>query len=154
VQLEAPNRPVTEVAWHEAVAFCRWLTEQRGKPVRLPTQAEWETAATPVQGEYPWGAEEPDGERANFGNAVGTPTPVGIYPAGDGPFGHCDLAGNVWGWCEDDVRTDGSGTWRALQGGSWGSPAEDLRAAIRARSLAGNRSGSFGFRVAAAPASP
>jgi formylglycine-generating enzyme required for sulfatase activity len=153
-QLETPNRPVTEVSWHEAVAFCRWLTEQRGEPVRLPTQTELETAATPGHGEYPWGAEEPDGERANFDNAVGTPTPVGIYPAGDGPFGHCDVAGNVCEWCEDKVEVDESETLRASRGGGWFDSAGDLRAAVRVGSPARFRYVGIGFRVAAAPASP
>lgn len=153
-QLEIPNRPVTAVSWHEAVAFCRWLTEQQGEPVRLPTQAEWETAATPVLGEYPWGAEELGPERANFDGSVGAPTPVGIYPAGDGQFGHCDLAGNVWEWCEDEVRMDDSGTRRVLRGGGWLSPAVHLRGAIRGGDPARGRLGDVGFRVAATTASP
>lgn len=153
-QLETPNRPVNEVSWYEAVAFCRWLTEQRGEPVRLPTQAEWEKAATPAHGEYPWGAEEPDGERANFGNTMGAPTPAGIYPAGDGPFGHSDLAGNVWEWCADEVMVDDSGTWRALRGGGWHYSPKILRVAVCGRSPARDRDVDAGFRVAAAPASP
>ena len=115
---------MTEVSWYEATAFCRWLSEQRGKPVRLPSQAEWETAATPVQGEYPWGPEEPDGS-GPISMSRGYLDAVGIYPAGDGPFGHSDLAGNVWEWCEDEVKVeDATETWRALRGGGWIDPAE------------------------------
>lgn len=153
-QLDTPNRPVTGISWYEAVAFCRWLTEQRGEPVRLPTAAEWETAATPARRGYPWGEEEPNFQRANYGNSVGVPTPVGIYPAGDGPFRHCDLAGNVWEWCEDKVRADERVTWRVLRGGSWILNAKALWAASRVADPARDRRASFGFRVAAAPASP
>jgi len=129
-QLATPNRPVTGVSWYEAVAYCRWLSELRNKEVRLPAEAEWEKAATPVKGEYPWGNREPDEERANFHSNVGSPTPVGVYPGGDGPYGHCDLAGNVWEWCAAEVRGEPE-EFREVRGGGWGDPAEDLRAACR-----------------------
>jgi formylglycine-generating enzyme required for sulfatase activity len=154
-QLETPNRPVTEVSWYEADAYCRWLTEQTGFEVRLPTEAEWEKAATPEKGEYPWGEEEPDPDRANFDSNVESPTPVGVYPSGDGSYQHCDLAGNVWEWCADRVEvSDKSEEWRALRGGGWNYPAGYLRAAYRVWYLAWYRNVNIGFRVAAAPASP
>jgi len=153
-QLETPNRPVTEVSWYEADAYCRWLSEQKGVSLRLPTEAEREKAATPVEGEYPWGVEDPDPERANYDGAVGRPTPVGIYPAGDGRFGHCDLAGNVWEWCKDDLGLTRAEAMRPLRGGDWYFSAAGLRAAFRNGFRARGRDGYVGFRVAAAPASP
>lgn len=153
-QLETPNRPVTWVSWYEAVAYCRWLSEQRGSAVRLPTEAECEKAATAEEGKYPWGVKQPDPELTNFGNYVGAPTPVGIYPAGDNALGHSDLAGNVWEWCADDLGTDKDGnTMRPLWGGGWDYPAMSLRAAYRHGNWARRRYGNVGFRVAAAPAS-
>ncbi len=95
-QLATPNRPVVLVSWYEAEAYCAWLSEQRSAEVRLPAEAWWEAAATPESGKYPWGEAEPDAERANFLGKVGAPTPVGIYPTGNGRLGHCDLAGNIW----------------------------------------------------------
>ncbi len=157
-QLTTPNRPVIGVSWYEAIAYCRWLSEQRRQEVRLPSEDEWEKAATPVKGEYPWGEEEPDEERANFGPDfepnVGSPTPVGVYPVGDGPYGHSDLAGNVWEWCSDVTKV----SWteessRAGRGGSWSNSAWDLRAAYRDGGPAGQRFGHLGFRVAVASAS-
>ena len=102
-QLQTPNRPVVEVSWYEAEAYCTWRSHVTGRNVRLPTEDEWYAAARPAEGDYPWGREEPTPDLANFGRNVGAPTPVGIYPAGAGRGGHLDLAGNVWEWCFDEV---------------------------------------------------
>jgi len=172
-QLEIPNRPVVQVSWYEVKAYCRWLEGRIGSRldfmVKLPEEREWVAAATPRKGEYPWGEEEPDPELANFGNSVGGPTPVGIYPAGAGPCGHLDLAGNVWEWCEDEVEWDESmerfvrdvlerqpypgETGRALRGGCFWNDAVSLRVSARDWAPAGGRGGNVGFRVAVAPAS-
>jgi len=161
-QLEHPNRPVVEVSWWEAEAYAGWLSRQRGKEYRLPRQEEWKRAATSKKGEYPWGAAEPDAERANFAEKVGAPTPVGIYPCGDGPYGHSDLAGNVWEWCADEVElTDDY--WsaeqkreggRAVKGGCRVLPAMFLRSAFRNGSPAWLRLDDVGFRLVVSSASP
>ncbi len=162
-QLQTPNRPVVEVSWYEAEAYCRWLSEQRGgQEVRLPSEEEWQRAASPDGRTYPWGEEDPDPERANFAKKigeghVGSPTPVGIYPSGDGHEGHCDLAGNVWEWCRDEVPASSPivamGAGKVLRGGGWHGPAGDLRATERSRLPAGGRGDVIGFRLAVAPAS-
>ncbi|MEM7586209.1 MAG: SUMF1/EgtB/PvdO family nonheme iron enzyme, partial [Acidobacteriota bacterium] len=157
-QLEHPSRPVVGVSWYEADAYCRWLGEQRGFEIRLPTEQEWELAATPVAGEYPWGEAEPDEERANFAPEfepnVGVPTPVGVYPAGNGRYGHCDLAGNVWEWSADAMEGLGiEDPVRVLRGGGWFYSAGPLRAAHRGWSHAADRDRDIGFRVLAAPSS-
>ncbi|MCP3961547.1 MAG: SUMF1/EgtB/PvdO family nonheme iron enzyme [bacterium] len=155
-QLERPNRPVVNVSWYEAEAYCNWLGEQRGyQEARLPEEKEWETAAMPERGEFPWGEEEPDPERANFAMNVEVPTPVGVYPRGKGPCGHLDLAGNVWEWCVDEEKVP----WaegeigRVLRGGGWDYPAGNLRAASRSWGSASSRNSSVGFRVLVVPAS-
>ncbi|MCP5110877.1 MAG: formylglycine-generating enzyme family protein [bacterium] len=154
-QLSTPNRPVIYVSWYEAEAYCRWLSQQRGKEIRLPPGAEWEKAATPEKGEYPWGEEEPDAERANFAPDwspnVGSPTPVGIYPAGNGPYGHCDLAGNVWEWCIDVEGNEEE--FRMLRGDAWCNPALRLRAAVRIAHPPAGRYRDAGFRVLVSPPS-
>ncbi len=162
-QTEHPNRPVTGVSWYEAMAYCRWLSAETGRAFGLPTEREWGAAATPDGRTYPWGEPAPDPERANFAKKlgepnVGHPTPVGIYPAGDGPDGHCDLAGNVWEWCRDveaaglEDRVERYGPTKALRGGAWNDPAGTLRAAGRNGDRTPRRSGVVGFRVAAADA--
>jgi formylglycine-generating enzyme required for sulfatase activity len=112
------NHPVVYVTWHDARAYCAWLTEQRqgweatpeplgsllgegGWQVRLPTEAEWEKAARGTDGRvFPWGGE-PDPNRANYSNTgIGSTSAVGCFPGGASPYGVLDLSGNVWEWTQ------------------------------------------------------
>jgi hypothetical protein len=149
-QLEHPNCPVVSVSWYEAEAYCLWLSDQQGREIRLPTEVDWNSAATSPNGEYPWGSSEPNQELANFANDEGTPnvghpTPVGIYPLGNGPLGHRDLAGNVWEWSADGHEDD---KYRVLRGGSWGLYGGDVRSAVRSGDEPGLRGSGVGFRLA------
>ena len=115
---ELRDHPVVEVSWHDARAFCGWLSGAADAPpkpatqwlrsvvrrplsaaYRLPTEAEWELAARGSDGrEFPWG-DQWDAARANTGSGgPATTTPVGAYPAGASPFGALDMCGNVWEW--------------------------------------------------------
>lgn len=94
-----PRQPVVGVSWDDARTYCEW------KNKRLPREAEWERA---VRGEdnrrFPWGNDAPTPARAVFGRPLGggTTDEVGSHPEGRGPFGHDDLAGNVWEWMSDE----------------------------------------------------
>jgi formylglycine-generating enzyme required for sulfatase activity len=93
------DQPVSSISWDDARTFCAFV----GK--RLPTEAEFERAARDDdQRTYPWGNEPPSAERATF--AASCTTDVGAHPAGAGPYGHLDLAGNVWEWIEDFYDPD------------------------------------------------
>jgi len=156
-QLQTPNRPVVGVTWYEATAYCRWLSEQCRCEIRLPTEKEWEQAATHPGGPYPWGAAEPDEERANFAPEfnrpnVGVPTPVGIYPLGDGSANHCDLGGNVWEWCCDYLQIGGHEA-HPLRGGASHRRAELLQSTYRSWDNPAYRYDELGFRVVRVSAS-
>jgi formylglycine-generating enzyme required for sulfatase activity len=101
-KFRTPKQPISGVSWDDAVAYCRFV----GK--RLPREVEWERAASgDDRRRYVWGNESPDPTRHGcFMRAVGphgqTTCEVGSFPEGKGPYGHLDLAGNVWEWTADD----------------------------------------------------
>ncbi|MBF0440235.1 MAG: SUMF1/EgtB/PvdO family nonheme iron enzyme, partial [Magnetococcales bacterium] len=144
-QLQHPTRPVVYVSWFEAMAYCRWLSDQKKLSLCLPSEELWQKAATSSTGEYPWGANKPTPELANFNKKVNSPTPVGLYPDGDGPLGHCDLAGNVWEWQIDSVPGEDR---MVIRGGSWSDKGEALASAFRSYIKCDTRQETIGFRVA------
>jgi formylglycine-generating enzyme required for sulfatase activity len=155
------NRPVINVSWVDAVAYCQWLSKETGLKFNLPTEAQWEKAARGNdQRKYPWGSGEPGKELANFNRNIGKTIPVGSYPVGASPYGLLDMAGNVWDWCSDWYEADyyknsppknpigpGSGSDRVMRGGSWGSYARSLRCANRYGLGPSDRDVSLGFRL-------
>lgn len=108
-----PAQPVVGVCWHEARAYCAWLSAQTGATFRLPTEAEWEAAARGTEGRrYAFG-EDFDPSRCNtIEGRVRRTTPIGVYPLGAtpalraSPAGEApregspiyDLCGNAWEW--------------------------------------------------------
>ncbi|WP_394807334.1 SUMF1/EgtB/PvdO family nonheme iron enzyme [Nitrosomonas sp.] len=155
-----PNAPRERVSWYEAVAFCRWLSNQRGFTVSLPTEQQWERAARGMQGlKYPWGNDFQTG----FANCdenmekegiyfIGRTSAVGLYPQAASPEKILDMAGNIWEWClnEYDTPTNcqlSGNEAHVLRGGSWLYYPDLTRASARGSSLPGSRDDDFGFRV-------
>lgn len=103
-----PNQPVVGVSYYDAVAFCEWLTAETGIKFFLPSEEQFERAARGDDGRrYAWGNEEPTEEHACFWKQGRTgPDDVGMHPKGAGPYGHLDLAGNVWEWSSTEYVAD------------------------------------------------
>ena len=143
---ETDDQPVIYVSWYEARLFCCW----RGAGFRLPTEQEWEKAAswdaaTGKKRTYPW---EGDFESARCNTSESgsrKTTPVGSYPNGVSPYGCEDMAGNVWEWT--DSRWAGGSESRVLRGGSWLVGRGGARAACRVVGRPGSRGYDLGFRV-------
>jgi formylglycine-generating enzyme required for sulfatase activity len=142
-QSRHPGRPVVGVTWHDAQSYCSWAN------CRLPADEQWEAAARGADGRvYPWGPEEPDEHRANFGMKAGEPTPVGLFPEGDTPEGVADMAGNVWEWTRSDFdeEEDEEKERKCVRGASFSVVATVLRAASRFRYDPDSRLDDLGFR--------
>jgi formylglycine-generating enzyme required for sulfatase activity len=159
-QLQSPDQPVTSINWLEAVAYCSWLTSLLGRPIRLPSEAEWEKAARGTDGRiYPWGNDwNPD--LANTPDqGPGSLTPIGYYPEGSSPYGVQDLAGGVWEWCsslytpypynpEDGRENFSIAGDRVMRGGAWYCAPYNARSACRGIGFNGQYRGG-GFRIVA-----
>lgn len=169
------NLPVVNVAWYGALAYCRWLGQAIGKPVTLPSEAEWEKAARGDQDrrEYPWG-DDFERRRANTAElGIGTPTPVGIFTTGASPYGVLDLSGNVWEWTrslwgkgelefeypytqrlQERENIDASEEYRRIvRGGAFYYVSIRARCAYRFRYPPDFRLDHYGFRVVLSPTS-
>jgi iron(II)-dependent oxidoreductase len=136
-----PHRPVLHVSWFEAEAYCRWAGR------RLPTEAEWELAAsTPDKRRFPWGDEPPSALLANLDGRAGGTVDVGSYPGGDGVYGCRQMIGNVWEWTASDFQpypgfvvdpySEYSAPWfatphKVLRGGCWATRGRLLRSTWR-----------------------
>lgn len=157
-----PWHPVVHVNWYEAEAYCRWAGR------RLPTEAEWEMAATlePATGRkrrFPWGDDPPTPERASLDFRAGGTIDVRALPAGDSPVGCRQMIGNVWEWVADtfqpypgfscDPYKEYSepyfGRKKVLKGGSWATRARLIRATWRNFYMPHRRNVFAGFRTAA-----
>jgi iron(II)-dependent oxidoreductase len=137
-QCKHPGRPVVNVSWHDAQAYCEWVD------CSLPTEEQWEAAARGTASRvFPWGQGEPDEGRANFGENVGEPTPVGMFPDGDTPDRVSELIGNVWEWTRTDFDTTQD---KVLRGASFYSAGASIRAATRFLNDPRHSGGILGFR--------
>lgn len=158
------SHPVTCVSWHDALAYCLWLSRETGKPIALPSEAQWERAARgdKDQREYPWG----DRFEAAWCNSealgLDATTPVGIFPEGASPYGCLDMVGNVWEWTSSLMGDypypgQGSARWaredlmargdRVLRGGAFGYGPALMRCASRSDGNPDGLGPAVGFRV-------
>jgi iron(II)-dependent oxidoreductase len=158
-----PNRPVVHVTWYEADAFAR------AHGVRLPTEFEWEKAASwdeqaQTAQPYPWGRRRPvPGLHANLDQRGCGTVPVGAYPAGASPYGCLDMIGNVWEWTTSTFggypgfvahpyreysEVFFGEEYRVLRGGSWATRTHVATTTFRNWDYPQRRQIFAGFRIA------
>ena len=162
------DEAVVFVSWHEAAAFCEWLSSREGKQYRLPTEAEWEyacragtTTAFHTGDALPEDFHKnvgqtwfPDEARTKGENVV--PLSVGQTPPNE--WGLYDMHGNVEEWCLDwyspyseqdrsDPQGAEEGDFRVTRGGSHSTDLYYLRSANRMGTLPDEKSWLIGFRI-------
>jgi gamma-glutamyl hercynylcysteine S-oxide synthase len=161
VQID-PLQAVCHVCYYEAEAFARYA----GK--RLPTEAEWEAAASwdPVTGDkrnYPWGDDPASGELANVDQLSFGTAPIGTYPANVSPIGCRGMIGDVWEWTASDFlaypgfqsfpypeysEAFFGSEYKVLRGGSWATRPGAIRNTFRNWDYPIRRQIFSGFRCA------
>ena len=139
------DEPVQHVCWYEADAYARWAGR------RLPTEAEWEKAASwdpaaHTKKRFPWGDDAPTDEHANLGQTRYRPTPAGSFPLGASAGGVLQMVGDVWEWTASEftgypgfhafpypeyseVFFDSG--YRVLRGGCWATDPQACRTTFR-----------------------
>jgi iron(II)-dependent oxidoreductase len=143
-----PYHPVVHVNWYEATAYCNWTHR------RLPTEAEWEMAASAVpktdhigtaDPSFPWGGALPTPSRVNMDWTAMGCVDVRALPAGDSAAGCRQMIGNVWEWTADtfdaypgfvvdpyrEYSEPSFGQKKVLRGGSWATRSLMIRNSIR-----------------------
>jgi formylglycine-generating enzyme required for sulfatase activity len=160
------NHPVVQIAWQDAIEYCKWKTEELGKLIELPSEAEWEYAyragsrtnwccgnEVELLEEYAWYKKNLD--RSTYTQPVGRkkPNQWGLY----------DMPGNVREWCADvyDRYPGNNLSWdlgdryfsvsnekyHVLRGGHFGSNPQFLRSGIRVSGKADLSTDYTGFRL-------
>jgi gamma-glutamyl hercynylcysteine S-oxide synthase len=156
------DQPVQHVCAHEADAYARWAGR------RLPSEAEWEKAASwdPValrKRRFPWGDQDPTPLQANLGQRHHQPAPAGSYPDGGSAYGARQLIGDVWEWTSSTFASYPGfrpfpykeysevffgPDYRVLRGGSWATDLTASRSTFRNWDYPMRRQIFAGFRCA------
>jgi iron(II)-dependent oxidoreductase len=156
------SRPVCHVCYHEAAAFAKWA----GK--RLPTELEWEAAAswdfsTKTARAFPWGDSAPTPSLANVDQLSFDTAPIDTYARNVSPAGCYGMIGDVWEWTSSDFNGYGGfqsfpykeyseeffgSEYKVLRGGSWATRPGAIRTTFRNWDYPIRRQIFSGFRCA------
>jgi formylglycine-generating enzyme required for sulfatase activity len=170
------TQPVVGVCWHEARAYCNWLSAQHARRYRLPSEAEWEAATRIGRSDddlYPYKGSFDNTKNNTLETRIRRTTPIGVFPDGTSALGIHDLSGNVWEWTISlwgpfgdqpefeypytDRREErenifaGNEVARVFRGGSWYNHNSDARRSNRDDNNPYNRNSNYGFRVVRLP---
>lgn len=156
-----PQQPVVAVSWHDAMAYCAWLSSMTGSHYRLPTEAEWERAARGGLERmlFPWGNDPPNSRPDYHTHWETGPKPVG--QSQPNAYGLFDMCENVHEWCSDWYEADyymvspdrnphgpEEGKRKASRGGSWRHQIKISRCSARSSIPPEFKYADYGFRVA------
>lgn len=156
-----PMMPVVAISWHEASAYCNWLSKATTKHYRLPTEAEWECAARggTEKSLYSWGDAPPESLPDYARRWQNGPEPVGLYLPN--AYGIYNLGDNVHEWCADwydpafyknsperNPQGPAHGIRKASRGGSWRHHIKVSRTAARSSIPPEFQYADYGFRTA------
>ncbi len=161
--MDRATTPVIFVSWDDAYNYARWLSEETGKKYHLPSEAEWEYAASGGKSStFWWGFNEEVGKAHCFTCESQfdprKPTKTGTFQPNQ--FGIYDTAGNVAEWVHDcwhenyngapddgSMWEGGDCTQRAARGGSYISPQQSIRTAKRDKFKSNSGYDHIGIRV-------
>jgi len=160
---KADDEAAIFVSWHDAVNFCKWLTDKESLPYRLPSEAEWEYACRArTTTTFHTGRSLPESFHKNARRTSFTEesdiVPLTIGQTLPNPWGLYDMHGNVEEWCYDwygpyvrHEQTDpvgyADGDFKVTRGGSHGTNLYYLRSANRQGTMPEDRTWLIGFRV-------
>ncbi|UZR99853.1 formylglycine-generating enzyme family protein [Chondrinema litorale] len=149
------NEPVVNISWIDAIAYCNWLSEKTGEKYRLPTEAEWEFAASGGKKNHNYkyaGSNDlkkvawtsSDGKLVGVGYKL--PNQLGLY----------DMSGNAYEWVDDKFSDDYlieseknnySLDSKVIKGGSWSTGLKTCEIKFRYPKRSFVRLEYLGFRV-------
>ena len=158
------NRPVSAVNWHNCQTFIAKLNELTGQTFRLPTEAEWEFAASGGNKShgYKYAGSNDINEVAWYRSNSTTSSYYGTFPVATklpNELGIYDMSGNAMEWCQDwygnydsaeqtDPKGPDTGTFRIYRGGSWIEQAPSCRVTFRSGDTPGRDAHFLGLRLA------
>lgn len=155
--------PVDSVSWHDAQRFCKALSVNLGKNFSLPSESQWEYAATSngygYSSDLSYSGSNTLKEVAWF-NENSDNTTHSVYSKNCNGVGAYGMSGNIWEWCEDSWHSNYNGAscdgsaWcsdelveKVLRGGCWNSDAKGCLTTTRHRHNSHNSFSNCGFRI-------